>query len=1736
MLTRPKENTKPQSNHTSLNPTVQTKLEIGEPDDKYEREADDVADKVMMMPSPGNSDIQMSQLANTPELQMMKAANNPEIQLKCKECKEEEGEMDLGPEIQRSMVAGMGDDEDDDKLQMKPAIQRSGNSKAYASPEITEQINNSKGKGSPLPENTNRELSDRIGTDFRDVRIHNDSNAAQLNKNLGSKAFTHGNDIYFNEGKYNPERSNGKHLLAHELTHTIQQGSAVKTKIQRKTSEEIIAEINVLITEINAEPDELKKVELISKLRKLIIYQYGPTLAAEELIELKKPGVEATAEYKAMKSTIQTAIKKIKQDTSIKESLKNAKLGMLEGLLEHKDFLSLVVRHQKYFGGGMGHMTDAISNSRGNPDVDDESKCHEEIGYIKRENFVGWIGSVTASIAISHLVESIDDNEKIGEFEGNDKGKGEGGGGGAGLGGGKSMPPKPGWLSTLNKEVHALLKDAAKTKEAAALPDKVSIYWIPPYEEPQWGMTIKVKGDTGTSKKTVKKYVRVYDGNKATEVFEKILAKVPGMRKELLENLQSQEIDKGEDKEAPKWVKTLKAKVWKKLEKAKAAKKEATDIPDKLLIVSTEPFEGAEEEDKSYQFQVWKKMGEEEGKVTWGSATLSYLLSEETPVDEVVSLIRKLTGGMTESEASKKGEEVPEIDPNAETSEYPILPPFPARIEPLNLRLDQRTVVNAEHKFRMALDFAMYYHGDLGLIAGASAASQTSYSWIIYKVPSDLEPTEKELGGVEVPDEGLSWKAKAVWLTTKFTDKRTITAASLEKKVSSGREYGSEVELTFPNAEGDYIVYAWATQAAKMNEEDPSKSFVRASSHATMAVRLITDKKLAEEEVEKGSDQIKEVEEQAKTTADPERKKELEAVVAELKAGEQMNLLESTAKSVGDTKKAIEQLEDLHDFLDTQTGIDPEGTAAEDPLTLKLQKVGLLDTWVMLKNSGLTFKQLKKNLEEQQKQLESLQTRIGDFKDDVKKGGREYKPIASLVSNVDGTTYPLLLSIMESADSTVEDIRYSIVDVSSPKTQQRYDGSSISYDATSGDDLEQKHFKAIQSAWIEFGEANKYGDGYIAFRVPSHPIYGNTTYSIKSEEGTWETVKRYLGYLAMAAGIAALVLGTVATGGALGVAAGGLGVFSAVVGAGLAIDNISQRASGNRLEFDAALVLDIIAIAGGVMAGVGAAARAAGSLSKLKDSAKWVTKVGLVDDVVQIYGVMEMGATVIFTSIKVQQDIEKIQKDPTLTTQQKKAMIAQVVQNAIQTGAMMMVSGAALAKNGLPKYNSQVKRAGYKSFEDKGWLKKNGDWSDTAPPTLKKAQTTHDATHPPKDVDPTTVPKDVDPTTVPEALPFDPLVGRPRIKKQLENSVKTGELTEAQASMMRTHYHKKPGSKLSYAKKLAKFKEGNHVNADGNWFHPHSKRQRDFAAKIETRLKASGDDAITTKEADILRDYNDANPKGTKSLDRVLTEDIRTGRILGDDGRFTYPDGTAAKRKLPDVLPTKNPIAKPDATPAVGSSQGKKLAAAKRAYEAKSETIKTDIETKSASDLDYKTAKEASFQSRQKVAEKKAAFDEKFAKDNTGTQDDAWKAKRDTEWDAEIGPARKKHSKEYDRGQFSTAKGDKLESELDAAGFGTKGSTSDTIPGKFPGTDGKTFDTAADLRSGNHLKEVKAGRLEMSDSTRYQIYKYAQLKNAGGTDGSGPFEVTYILNDGAAASVKAMLKDYGIKYIDLSAF
>ncbi|MEO1050807.1 MAG: DUF4157 domain-containing protein [Bacteroidota bacterium] len=174
---------------------VQAKLKVGSPNDHFEKEADAVADRVM-------------QRSEKEDEVMMKGQSESSgiLHMKCKDCEEE-------------------------KVRMSP----SGSTPSMGIQAPASVENGLSGRsGQPLPQQVNESMSEQIGADFSGVRVHADTNAQEMNETLGAKAFTKGKDIYFGAGQYNPTSSDGKRLLAHELTHVVQQKATQDTpNIQR---------------------------------------------------------------------------------------------------------------------------------------------------------------------------------------------------------------------------------------------------------------------------------------------------------------------------------------------------------------------------------------------------------------------------------------------------------------------------------------------------------------------------------------------------------------------------------------------------------------------------------------------------------------------------------------------------------------------------------------------------------------------------------------------------------------------------------------------------------------------------------------------------------------------------------------------------------------------------------------------------------------------------------------------------------------------------------------------------------------------------------------------------------------------------------------------------------------------------------------------------------------------------------------------------------------------------------------------------------------------------------------------------------------------------------------------------------------------------------------------------------------------------------------------------------------
>ena len=190
---------------------IQTKLTVSQPRDVYEQEADRIADQVMRMPE-------------------------PRIQRVCPECEEEEKKLQtkplakqITPLLQRR-AEPMEEEEEGEMLQSKGT----SGQLSTISPSLQNRITAFKGGGQPLPHSERAFFEPRFGADFSQVRIHADSQAAETASAVNSRAFTMGQDIVFGAGQYQQNASERRQLLAHELTHVVQQNSNVQTSLLQR--------------------------------------------------------------------------------------------------------------------------------------------------------------------------------------------------------------------------------------------------------------------------------------------------------------------------------------------------------------------------------------------------------------------------------------------------------------------------------------------------------------------------------------------------------------------------------------------------------------------------------------------------------------------------------------------------------------------------------------------------------------------------------------------------------------------------------------------------------------------------------------------------------------------------------------------------------------------------------------------------------------------------------------------------------------------------------------------------------------------------------------------------------------------------------------------------------------------------------------------------------------------------------------------------------------------------------------------------------------------------------------------------------------------------------------------------------------------------------------------------------------------------------------------------------------
>lgn len=193
---------------------VQAKLTVSAPDDPYEREADRVADQVMRMPQPVVQRACPACAAGGPPCPKCQRVAHQVMRMPESNLKPDRANAPTGSLVQRKVTGRSG-----------PGI--------GTTPSIGQDVLSSQGQ--PLDAATRAFFEPRFGHDFSNVRVHADNRATESAQSINARAYTLEHNVVFGAGQYEPGTTAGQRLLAHELTHVVQQqGSIVTPRIQRR--------------------------------------------------------------------------------------------------------------------------------------------------------------------------------------------------------------------------------------------------------------------------------------------------------------------------------------------------------------------------------------------------------------------------------------------------------------------------------------------------------------------------------------------------------------------------------------------------------------------------------------------------------------------------------------------------------------------------------------------------------------------------------------------------------------------------------------------------------------------------------------------------------------------------------------------------------------------------------------------------------------------------------------------------------------------------------------------------------------------------------------------------------------------------------------------------------------------------------------------------------------------------------------------------------------------------------------------------------------------------------------------------------------------------------------------------------------------------------------------------------------------------------------------------------------
>lgn len=1275
---------------------VQCKLSVGSPDDPLEKEADTMADRVMRMPE--HSFIQRKCAACEEEEKLQRKPNpdslpvqakpittTPFMQRKCAECENEEDKEIL----QRQPLSNS----------ITPFIQSKGNGAASVSDSLSGSIQNSRGRGAPLDGNSQSFMEARFGVDFSSVKIHTDSDSVQMNKELNAQAFTVGNDVYFNEGKYQPDTNNGKRLLAHELTHVLQQGHATQTdNIQRDTP-------------TGGAPDSPSRMEIVQAAENSKAFQInlrnGRTtvsfpvtlngrfdLQAGSYTLSKDPGIgepEGTDLSTAAIFFIKEYGEWIYIILSNDDKDKMPHLRTLQANINAGTHCTLQIVPFTKDAQQESKPSDKSGDSTGTKFIEAEPWLEKGLlpaikvnlstntSVYKPDKLIAYISlpireQEGMDVAMIQIEKNSDKNKlKLHQRVYKSKWQGQKPDSQqqyaiqvsdailekiekASVSAQEAATLRP-WMLQLKKQVEdqlAKIRLANPKNTFADIPDRLSVDTV---------------GDT---------YYFHIHVRKQTDNGQKQLWRSARMTPAL---------DEGDLKSVPELVKTVRMQT---------------------ALISSWPVKTADTSDKALTNVLMQEILSKIDPLNMGANI--------TSVTQASNSFRMLVQFTDYFGISNTG--MPSLD--AVSKAYQM---FPAGLE---------------YTWK-----AVYL-------------SAANYSSIIKNPDKKDDAIGKDRVFEDLNSKSLDLEGKSQ-LAKQFIDYKGLMDGTANPSLGKKDQ---EISYTFPA--GQEGVYLLLSKVTPMPLEEGTTRMIFPPSYAVLPIRVVELEKYAHESVDNTLNEI-EQKKLALTNPKlkDEDKKSLQDAIDRMGKEESMSQVDLSKSTLAqlDEKKALLLEFKKWRIDDAKNNKTINGNNQENLFITRLLLHGqviqknLYSIWTELfsiyhyeafSTTGLDSdyhdKQAQSNpinayLSVLDGQSEALRSLIGKMtaEENGFLAGSSLRPVATLVLKESGLAIPLLLILGQIKDSSAGTFQYRIIDLTFSSTPlfKRNDNTYTG-------DPDQDRNTAINNAFITYGKDNKLEQGSIVYRIAGHEISG----SVPNVKTVTEHAEEIAMYLALLGAVASVALSGGASTPAVAAILAVIAIANAAFAGFLAYQHISKRHEDGTMELDADMALEIINVLASAV-GIGVMAKTAklAKLAKAADLAgdvgkgmQTVAQIQRIGKAMLVFDAVTLGGTATLVSVKVSDDLKKIDSLK-IPQQQKDLLYKQVAFDAVIQGAMLAFQTAVMARMHLDAYRQKIESSRYQTMEERGWIDAQGKFTDEAPPELRKFNT--------GEKEPVSIPKDV---------------------------------------------------------------------------------------------------------------------------------------------------------------------------------------------------------------------------------------------------------------------------------------------------------------------------------------------------------------------------------------------------------